>query len=175
MAVRHTMPRLIPQSNKLISAVFVIVLFMLALFTGDDISAQRRRRPVQKAPQQQGAANANTAQAQTKPQKKNITPLRGGDTPDGSRLTITSDVPLNDYSAYRSGDRYYVEIPDANAPRASSGLRGRGFEDVQVQRRGDNAVISFKLQPGATARVSQKFNRLDVELSAPGRSATTVS
>ncbi|HEX8890692.1 MAG TPA: HEAT repeat domain-containing protein, partial [Pyrinomonadaceae bacterium] len=70
-----------------------------------------------------------------------------------------------------NGDRYYVIIPDANAPRAQAGLRGRGFEDVQVQKRGNDAILSFKLQPGTNARVNQKFNRLDVELTTPGGGA----
>ena len=100
--------------------------------------------------------------------KKNITPLHSGETADGSRITITSDAPLNDYSAYRSGDRYYVVIPKANAPRARAGMRGRGFEDVQVQKRGNDAILSFRIQPGATVRVDQMFNRLDIIITMPG-------
>jgi hypothetical protein len=121
---------------------------------------QRRRRTV--TTPQQGAGNANTQTLE----KKNVSLIRSTETADGSRITITSDAPLNDYSAYRSGDRYYIIIPDADAPRAG-GLRGRGFEDVQVSRRGNGVVISFKLQPGANARTEQRFNRIDVELTAP--------
>jgi HEAT repeats len=171
----YTMPRLFPLSKnrKWPTPVAVFALLTLVFFAVTPASAQRRRQPT-RTPQQQGAANANTQTAQAKPQKKNITPLRSGDTSEGSRITITSDAPLNDYSAYRSGDRYYVVIPEANAPRAQSGLRGRGFEDVQVQRRGNDAILSFKLQPGTNARVSQRFNRLDVELTAPGGRAASV-
>jgi HEAT repeat protein len=164
----YTMPRSFPQSQRLLAIVSALAFVLLLFFA--DASAQRRRRP-STAPQpqpQSAGANSNTQTAQQKPQKKNITPLRSGDTAEGSRITITSDAPLNDYSAYRSGDRYYVIIPEANAPRAQGGLRGRGFEDVQVQRRGNDAVLSFKLQPGTNARVQQRFNRLDVELTTPG-------
>ena len=166
----YTMPRSFPLSNnkKWLMPVSALVLLLLVFLTGSDASAQRRRRPATPGTPQQQGGNANTQTAQAKPQQKNITPLRSGDTSEGSRITITSDAPLNDYSAYRSGDRYYVVIPEANAPRAQGGLRGRGFEDVQVQRRGNDAVLSFKLQPGTNARVSQRFNRLDVELTAPG-------
>lgn len=143
---------------------FGLILLVLAAFVALPAGAQRRRAPRQ--PQQQ-SANNNQQSATQKPARKNITPLRTGDTPEGSRATITSDVPLNDYSAFRSGDRYYVIIPDASAPAAQKGLRGRGFEDVQVQRRGNDAVLSFKLQPGTTARVNQRFNKLDVEFSTP--------
>ena len=175
----YTKPRLFPLSNnrKWLTPISALVLLMLVFFAGmDDAGAQRRRRPAPVArPQQQGAGgNANTQTAQAKPQQKNITPLRSGDTSEGSRITITSDAPLNDYSAYRSGDRYYVVIPEANAPRAQGGLRGRGFEDVQVQKRGNDAILSFKLQPGTNARVSQRFNRLDVELTAPGGKTASV-
>jgi hypothetical protein len=165
----YTMPRLFPLSKKWLAPVSVFVLLLLVSLMSVDAGAQKKKRPATTAkPQQTAGANTNTQTAQAKPQKKNITPLRSGETSEGSRITITSDAPLNDYSAYRNGDRYYVVIPEANAPRAQSGLRGRGFEDVQVQKRGNDAVLSFKLQPGTNARVSQRFNRLDVELTAPG-------
>ncbi len=172
----YTMPRSFPRSKKWIAPVSAFALLLLVFFVGVDTSAQKKRPATKPKTQQQGAAgaNANTQTAQQKPQKKNITPLKSGDTSDGSRITITSDAPLNDYSAYRSGDRYYVVIPEANAPRAQGGLRGRGFEDVQVQKRGNDAILSFKLQPGTNARVSQRFNRLDVELTAPGGTTAAV-
>ena len=164
------MPRPLPQKYRLLATATLIALFMLVFSAGIEVSAQKgRKRPAAGgAGTTQQQSNANTATAQPKPPKKNITPLHSGDTAEGSRITITSDAPLNDYSAYRSGDRYYVVIPEANAPRAQAGLRGRGFDDVQVQKRGDDAVLSFKLQPGTNARVSQRFNRLDVELVTPG-------
>ena len=114
------MPRLLPQKTERLATISALVLLMLVFLTGIDASAQRRRRPgtVRATPQQQGNAN-NSAAAQKRPQKT-ITPLRSNDTNEGSRITIRADAPLNDYSAYRSGDRYYVVIPDANAPGAQS-------------------------------------------------------
>jgi hypothetical protein len=165
----YTMPRSFPQIKRWLAPVSVLALLMLVFFAGvSSTSAQRRRQPQPKGTPQQQGTNTSTQTAQQKPPRKNITPLKSGDTSEGSRITITSDAPLNDYSAYRSGDRYYVIIPEANAPNAQSGLRGRGFEDVKVQKRGNDAILSFKLQPGTNARVSQRFNRLDVELTAPG-------
>lgn len=99
--------------------------------------------------------------------KKTIMPLTSVDTPQGSLITILADAPLNDYSAYRSGDRYYVVIPESSAPAGQSGMRGRGFEDLRVQKRGNDTVLSFKLQPGANARIDQSLDRLDVILTAP--------
>jgi HEAT repeat protein len=171
----YMMPRSFPQSKKQFAALSVLVLLMLVFTTSLDASAQKRRkRPATGSPatQQQGAANTSTPQQ--KPQQKKITPLRSSDTADGSRITIRADAPLNDYSAYRSGDRYYVVIPEASAPAAQGGMKGRGFEDVQVQKRGTDTILSFKLQPGTNARVSQKFDKLDVELTTPGRQGANV-
>lgn len=91
--------------------------------------------------------------------------MRSSDSAQGSRVTITSDGELNDYSAYRSGDRFIVVIPQAQGG-GGEGARGRGFEGAQVSRRGSDLVYTFKLQPGASAKVSQKFNRLDVQFTA---------
>ncbi|HZH91356.1 MAG TPA: HEAT repeat domain-containing protein [Pyrinomonadaceae bacterium] len=119
----------------------------------------------------QQPANTNTQKSRA----KRITPLRTSDTPDGSRVTITSDGELNDYSAYRSGDRFIVVVPQAEGA-GTGGARGRGFEGAQVEKRGKDLVYTFKLQPGATARVNQRFNRLDVQFSAPkGASASAAA
>src|SRR5262245_12183599 len=65
------------------------------------------------------------------------TTLRSSDSQEGSRVAITSDQSLNNYEAYRRGDRFYVKIPAADVPRAES-LRGRGYADVNSQRSGDS-------------------------------------
>jgi hypothetical protein len=83
-------------------------------------------------------------------------------------LTIVADAVLNDYSAYRSGDRFYVVIPEANVSSSvANGLRGQGFDDLRVQKRGNDVLLSFRLLQGALARVSQKSNRLDIEITVP--------
>ncbi|HVS81408.1 MAG TPA: HEAT repeat domain-containing protein [Pyrinomonadaceae bacterium] len=114
--------------------------------------------------------------AQSKPAQSNsnnsgkpqhTTTLRSSDTVEGSRVALNSDQSLSDYEAYRRGDRFYVKIPAADVPRAEA-TRGRGFADVKVQRGADSTVISFRLQPGATAHVEQRSNKLDVVFSAPG-------
>lgn len=104
------------------------------------------------------------------PNQKRITALQLGAAAEGSRVTIVSDSALNDYEAFRLGDRFYVKIPLAESTSALPHCCGDGFEDIQVQRVGDSLVISFRLQPGASARVDQRSNRLDVIFSAPNRS-----
>jgi hypothetical protein len=103
--------------------------------------------------------------------QRRVTALQLGDAAEGSRVTIVSDSPLNDYEAFRRGDRFYVKIPLADLSSAVPHLRANGFADVQVQRVGDGLIISFKLQPGATARVDQHANRLDVVFSSPNKNA----
>ena len=65
--------------------------------------------------------NSNARRERT----KRVTPLKTSDSQQGSRVTITSDGELNDYSAYRSGDRFIVVIPQAEG--GGGGAKGRGF------------------------------------------------
>ena len=99
--------------------------------------------------------------------RQHVTTLHSSDSPEGSRVAINSDQSLSDYEAYRRGDRFYIKLPAADVPRAEA-TRGRGFADVKVQRGADSTVISFRLQPGATAHVEQRSNKLDIVFSAPG-------
>lgn len=107
--------------------------------------------------------------------RKRITSLQIGEAAEGSRVTIVSDSALNDYEAFRRGDRFYVRIPLADFAAAQPSFQGDGFDDVQVQIVGDSTVISFKLQPGSSARVDQRTNRLDVIFSSPARMARSNS
>ena len=106
--------------------------------------------------------------AQVKNQKR-VTAVQMGQASEGARVTVVSDSALNDYEAFRRGDRFYVKIPLADYTAAQPRFRGDGFENVQVQKFGDGVVVSFKLQAGASARVDQRSNRLDVIFSAANR------
>ncbi|HEY0405026.1 MAG TPA: HEAT repeat domain-containing protein [Pyrinomonadaceae bacterium] len=152
-----------------------IVLLLLAscavslFFMSGQAGAQKKK---QKPATRTGAAPAATPQANQqsaqKSQKLNLVRMRTSDTSDGSNVSLESDGVLNKYSAYRSGDKFYVVVPDLDAQRAQSNLRGRGFENVQVQKSGGDTVLMFHLQPGAKASVRQRFNRLDVVFTTPG-------
>ena len=117
---------------------------------------------------------ANSA-AQTKTAKR-ILSLRVNDEPEGSRVTVVSNLALGDYEAYRRGDRFHVKIPASEFATSQPHFSGKGFDDVQVEKNGDSVVISFKLQPGASARVDQRFNRLQVVFATvAGSTASTAS
>ena len=105
-------------------------------------------------------------------EQKHVTAIQLGGAAEGSRVTVVSDAPLVDYEAFRRGDRFYVRVPLADMNSAAPHFRADGFEDVQVQKVGDSLIVSFKLQAGASARVDQRGNRLDVIFSAANRSVT---
>ncbi|HEX8149064.1 MAG TPA: HEAT repeat domain-containing protein [Pyrinomonadaceae bacterium] len=134
--------------------VLVAALALSALLLAGGASAQRAAR--------QGNDNASGGS-----KSKRVVGVRSSDTGNGSRVTITADDSLKDYSAYRSGDRFYVVLPKS-AAGARGGGSGRGYSDMQVQQRGDSVVLSYRVQPGAKPRVEQKFNRLDVVFDVPG-------
>ncbi|HEX8845448.1 MAG TPA: DUF5916 domain-containing protein [Pyrinomonadaceae bacterium] len=108
-----------------------------------------------------------TAQTTGGARLRHIAPFRTSEVAGGSRVTITSDASLDDYSAYREADRFHILIPQAELSTALKNIQGRGFTDLQIERRGSDLDLSFVLQPGATASVAQKFNRLDVTFTAP--------
>src|SRR2546421_3326047 len=106
---------------------------------------------------------------------RHLATLRASDLPDGSRVTIASDSALDDYRTYRDADRFHILIPQAELSTAINALHGRGFTAIQSERRGPDLDISFVLQPGVTASVTQKFNRLDVTFNLPSNAAASVA
>jgi HEAT repeats len=168
--VKYIMPRshLSPEKLRLV-LVLLALLSPLFFVSGPQVEAQKRRA----APRQQAATPAATpqpspSQSTPKSQKTNLVRMRSSDTSDGSNVTLESDGVLNKYSAYRSGDKFYVVVPDLDAQRAQGNFRGRGYENVQVQKSGNDTVLVFRMQPGAKASVRQRFNRLDVVFNTPG-------
>ncbi|HEX6625002.1 MAG TPA: hypothetical protein VF064_14930, partial [Pyrinomonadaceae bacterium] len=84
----------------------------------------------------------------------------------GARVTLTSDAPLDDYSAYRHGERFFVRIPHASAGPGASLAGGDAFDDVRAEQSGEDLVVSFRVRADVAARVAQKFNRLEVVFAA---------
>jgi hypothetical protein len=122
-----------------------------------------------------GQPRQNFAARKGSPQLKRLMLLSSSLVAEGSRVRIASDQALNDYSAYRNGERFYLVIPNASAEPPQSKLSGPGFTDAQIEQRGADCVISFGLQPGASASVDQKFNRLEVNFVAPGEAHISVA
>ena len=114
----------------------------------------------------------NPSNSNNSSNRQRVATLRSSDSPDGSRVALTANQSLSDYEAYRRGDRFYVKIPPADVPRPEV-VRGRAFADVKVQRSVDSTVVSFRLQPGATAHVEQRGNKLDVVFTMPGAKSSS--
>src|SRR5689334_11256072 len=93
--------------TTVLSALLASLLFVLLAGLGVDSALAQRSGASQ--------SNANTSKGRQADQPKRVFVGRGSDTGTGSRVTIKSDNPLNDYSAYRSGDRFYVVLPRAAA------------------------------------------------------------
>lgn len=150
------------QSSRPAVAALTVLGCAALLIAGASPSATQSRIVRPQTP-------ANSSNSLKKPR---VATLRASDSPEGSRVALSSDQSLNDYEAYRRGDRFYVKIPAADVPRAEV-VRGRAFGDVKVQRSADSTVVSFRLQPGATARVEQRGNKLDVVFKMPGAAPST--
>jgi hypothetical protein len=115
------------------------------------------------------AVPVSTTTSATGARPRRIAALRSRETSGGAHVTVTSDTELTNYTSYESGGRFVVRIPQAEAGREAASLaeslRGRGFEDARVERRGADLLLSFKLEAGATAEVRQSFNRLEVRFA----------
>ena len=124
-------------------------------------------RAQQLAARADSGVSANGAAPVEAPRPKRLAPLRTIEVPDGARIIITADAALDDYSAYREGDTFFVLLPRANASALQRDLASvRGLVGAHVEQRGADALISFQLSAGWAAHIKQNFNRLDVLLSA---------
>ncbi|HYJ45071.1 MAG TPA: hypothetical protein VEV81_00560, partial [Pyrinomonadaceae bacterium] len=118
------------------------------------------------------AANSALAAASRTSQPARLAGLRTSDSTEGSRVTITSDVTLTEFRAYTEGNRFFLLIPYSTAPVIQNGLSGRGFTDATAERRGEDVLLSFGLEEGASASVHQRFNRLEISFTAVKGAAT---
>src|SRR5829696_5236550 len=125
-------------------------------------STQADVQPLRRLPATGQKTAGNQSEAPGGEPSRRVSVGRNIDTSAGSRQTIRSEASLNDYSAYRAGDHYYVTLPQASAGGDLRLPGGRAYTEVSVQRRGADVLISYLLRPGFSARVEQRFGRLDV-------------
>lgn len=144
-------------------AAFVTSGCAVLVFAALQVAGQSQIIP----PQTQTIITAQPQPTPVEPKRQHVANLRSTDSAGGSRVALTSDQSLRDYEAYRREDRFYVRIPAADIRRVET-VRGKAFTDVRAQRTGDTTLVSFRLQPGATAHVEQRSNRLDIVIALPG-------
>ena len=146
--------KLSPMARRRPARALVASLLLPIFIPGTAAPAARRHASLQPA---------SPAAPRAQPRVRRIVTLRRGETPDGARLTLTSDTPLDDYKSYAEGERLFVHVPRAAlAPAHTDLAHGRGFADLRVEERDDGVLLSFRLQTGATVAVHQNFNRLVV-------------
>ncbi len=144
----------IPRRRARRSLLFVALLLVAA-------PALRAQTAEQFASAKPRLITANTPT--TKPLRlKRVAPLKVAETPEGTRVTVASDAPLDDYAARREGDDFVVTLPHAEFAQGPSEIRGGGFERARAEHHGDGLRLSFRLRDGVQARATQSFNRLDI-------------
>ncbi|MBV9924203.1 MAG: hypothetical protein JOZ96_04115 [Acidobacteria bacterium] len=100
---------------------------------------------------------------------KRLVLLRAGGGVEGSRVTISSDSPLDDCDSYVAGESFYVRIPWAVAADArGAGAPGRFYKSARVEEQGDAVLVTFALREGAAVSLVRGFNRIEVTF-ADGR------
>lgn len=97
---------------------------------------------------------------------RNIVSLRNTETSNGTRLTISADIPIYDYRTYLSNGRFYLVIPRANLLKQDA-LSGNSFTEAKIERVGADLVLIFVLKNGTRVSVEEKFNRLNLVFISP--------
>jgi len=169
--MKHT-PKFFGSVIRL-SLVALLWLCPLATTRAQNLERLAATRDANGAPQSYLAATPHTtaAPARARP-RRHIMPLRVSETPEGSRVVVSSDASLEDYSTYLAEGRFYVLIPHADATDLSEEIKGRNFQSARLERRADALLLSFGLQTREQPRVSQKFNRLQITFPAAAQDAT---
>ncbi|HEY9402436.1 MAG TPA: hypothetical protein VIQ24_07060 [Pyrinomonadaceae bacterium] len=160
-----------------VSVVLSLVLFFAcACPLAVPLRAQERVRLAASASARDNFATphgATTPPPIARPRKR-LVPVRVSDTAEGSRVLVASDASLDGYSSYFDGGHFYVLIPKADvAATLPDEFKGRGFASARLDQSGGDALLSFELQPGTTPRLSQKFNRLEINFTAQDASRQT--
>ena len=146
---RHLFVSLQCRKHRYLSgSVCALILLVGAMFNNRSVS--------------QTLTDSNALATASQAKAKRIVTLRHNDTMEGSRCTLTSDAQLGDYSSYVEGERFFVRVPQSTLVKTHGNASGRGFTDMRVEQSGDDVVISFLLQSGATVHLNQSFNRLEI-------------
>ncbi|HEX8181646.1 MAG TPA: DUF5916 domain-containing protein [Pyrinomonadaceae bacterium] len=163
MARQHSCVR--TRHDQMLSPVWLLLLPLL--FAALPAHAQQQQLAARSA-EPGSSRNAKTGAAVEAPRPKRLAPVRASATTGGARITITADAALDDYAAYRAGERFFVLLPRASFATAQRELSAApGLDDARVEQQGADVLISFRLAPGMTAHVKQNFNRLDVLINPP--------
>ena len=111
-------------------------------------------------------ADLRDAEAARRPPKRLVLLRAGGDR-EGSRVTISSDSPLDDCDSYGAGESFYVRIPWAVAAETrGAGASGRFYKSARVEEQGDAVLVTFVLRENAAVSLVKGFNRIEVTFAS---------
>lgn len=85
------------------------------------------------------------------------------------RIMVEASGAVSSYYMYFKGGRFFLVLPQSNIDVMDGDLRGQTFNDVVVEKRSGDLILSFALAPGIKASVLEKSTGLEVVLL---RSAT---
>jgi TolA-binding protein len=139
----------------------LVITTLAILFYASENVAGQTTAPLTDAPSV-AAAHTHGLSSTSLSAPRRIVPLRLTDAPEGASIIIASDAPLDDYTSRIDGDSFYILIPHSQASVSRAQITGRGFSSAQIEQRDDDVLLSFRLQIGASVRVSKGFNRLNV-------------
>src|SRR5437660_11864447 len=89
------------QSPRCARASSSVLRYSLVLLLGAVIVAAQGR--IIPPPGQANSSNSG--------KRSHVATLHSSDSPEGSRVAVSSDQSLSDYEAYRRGDRFYIKLP----------------------------------------------------------------
>ena len=134
---------------------FVISVLLCALVSGTNAQAWSSRHSSL-------SSMASTTRSLPETHRKRLVTFRRNETPEGTRFTLTSDSPLDDYRSFAEGERICVIIPQSAFISEHEDESGRGFADMRVEQRDDGILLSFRVQQDASVAINQNFNRLEI-------------
>jgi hypothetical protein len=138
--------------------LYALPLLLLAAFA--EAGAQTAAQPPQAAPRPAVLLPSKASAADR------IVLLRLADAPEGARVTVASDSPLDDYSTRFEGDNFYLLIPHSRTNGPQGQLSGSGFTGALLEQRDGDVLLSLRVRAGASMQISKGFNRLELNFSA---------
>ncbi|MBV8856309.1 MAG: hypothetical protein JOZ02_05035 [Acidobacteria bacterium] len=143
--------------------IFALLFLLLLSSAGTSVSAQTGGR-TQDPPQ--AAARAGVLLPSKASAAGRIVLLRLADAPNSARVTVAADAPLDDYSTRFEGDNFFLLIPHSRTNGPQGQLSGSGFTGALLEQRDGDVLLSLRVRPGASMKISKGFNRLELDFSA---------
>lgn len=132
--------------------------------SGTGSSGSLTNNNVSPAPAPSTGPSTATSSPSTRPSQSSPSP--GGNLTGELRAKIDGNKSLDDYSAYKSGDGYYVLIPKTSMSDLTV-TTDKGISQPSWEQRGGSVLLKFELATGMTARIEHTYNRLEITFSPP--------